>query len=127
MKLKITSPANGIHVSGSTGVLVSGTACGLTNETVWLFDLDYGSNYYYEDYRDTPGPVTSRDGAWSIDDSPIGNQGDSNTKYTLTLVLASQSCSAALLALQPVDGDYKIVSMPPGCQIIQGVDVYVTY
>src|SRR5438132_288649 len=50
VKLRITSPADGIKISGAEGVLIEGKACNLANDDGWLFDFDYHDHYYHEDY-----------------------------------------------------------------------------
>ncbi|MCM2417736.1 hypothetical protein [Streptomyces sp. RKAG293] len=125
--MRIVSPVSGSQVDGARGVRIEGDACGLSNESAWLFDYDYGSKSYYEDYGDSPGPIVSRNGKWTFINSPIGNKGDDRVKYTLTLVLASPDCNGKLRAIKPDGTEYSISEMPPGCVIAQGVDVYVTY
>ena len=126
-KLMITSPTDGQQVSGAVGVQVTGTACGLVAEYGWVFDHDSEDPYYYEVYPSTPGPIVQGNGAWSVLDQPIGSQGDVGKPYFLTLVLASATCNAALENIPQVDGDYKVLTFPTGCQIIQSVRVVVTY
>jgi hypothetical protein len=75
----------------------SATACRLGNESGWLFDLDPEDGYYYDDLGGAaPEPVVqqSQSGIWKFPDSPVGNPGDQNKHYVVTLVLASRSRAA---------------------------------
>lgn len=126
-KLRITSPADGMKVSGVQGVLIKGQACGLVNDDGWLFDFDYHDHYYHEDYSQSPGPIILGDGSWSFQDQPVGSKGDRHVPYSVTLVLANQQCNAALLAARPVGGDYRFRMFPHGCQVADSRNVYVTW
>jgi hypothetical protein len=126
-KLHFSSPKNNAKVSGERGVFVGGEACGLRNEYGWLFDHDYFDNYYYEDYQTKPGPIVSGNGKWGFQDAPVGNKGDDDTVYAVTLVLASPECNRALLAIEPTEGVYKIHAMPDGCRIVDSRDIHVTW
>jgi hypothetical protein len=128
-KLRITAPAEGAIISnGANGILVQGTACDLGSASRWLFDFDPQDGYYYDDYNGkTPTAVvpSSLRGTWAFDDSPIGDPGDQNKRYVITLVLARPSCDRSLLAEPPIDGDYSVRTLPAGCSIVDQVDVYV--
>jgi hypothetical protein len=126
-KLMMTSPTSGQHVSGAAGVQVSGAACGLANEYGWVFDRDTDDHYYYEVYPNNPGPLVLQNGPWTVLDQPIGSPGDSNKTYFVALVLASSACNTALLNMPQIDGDYKVLTFPVGCQVVQEVNVSVTY
>ncbi len=124
--LTITSPRAGEQVAGQAGVRVTGTACGLSGDSGWLFDSDTIDKYYYEVYPDDPGPVVESNGSWATVDQPIGDPADRHKSYDLTLVLASPSCADALRALQPTNGDLKTLAFPAGCRIAGQVRVLVT-
>ena len=126
-KLRITSPPDGKKISGPIGVLVEGQACGLVKENGWLFNYDYGDKYYHEDYIQRSGPIILTNGRWSSPDRPVGSKGDQGVPYLVTLVLANQQCNASLLAIKPVDGDYRLRTFPPGCRIVGKRNVYVTW
>jgi hypothetical protein len=126
-KLAITSPTNGQQVSGAAGVQVSGIACGLVNEYGWVFDHDTEDHYYYEVYPNNPSPAVLQNGNWTVLDQPIGSPGDLNKTYFVTLVLASGACNTALLNMPQISGDYKVLTFPAGCQIVQEINVSVTY
>lgn len=104
-----------------------GEACGLKNEYGWVFDRDYDSNYLYFAYADEPEPAITKNGRWGVTNKPMGNRGDKNTPYTITVVLASEECNQKLLNLKPHNGDYRIRDLPAGCQEIETVDVTVTW
>jgi hypothetical protein len=129
--LRITAPAeDAIIANGGNGVVVSGTACDLGSDSGWLFDFDPQDGYYYDDYSgSTPAPVVqpSQTGAWQFPDSPIGDPGDQNKLYVITLVLAPPSCARSLSSEPQIDGDYKLRTLPAECSIADQVDVYVTY
>jgi hypothetical protein len=130
-KLRITSPAeDSVIAKGADGVSISGTACGLSSDSGWLFDFDTEDGYYYDFGGTVPGPVVQRSqsGIWKFSDSPIGNQGDQNKHYVITLVLAPPECDNYLRTAPQIEGDYKLRSFPPraGCIIAGKVDVYVT-
>lgn len=129
--LTITSPRDGQLVTSSPtrGVEVTGTACNLNGSTGWLFDHDLNDGYYYFDYStDFPTPVTSNNGGWAYYDSDIGNKGDNNVTYQITVVLASPMCANKLERVKAdSSGDFKLKNFPSGCQIEDTVAVVVTY
>jgi len=128
VKLQLTEPTEGSRVpNGKNGVEISGKACDLNGDEGWLFDLDLGDHYYYEVYDDNPGPAVVHSGIWHFEDSPIGSPGDHNVRYIITLVDASQACSIRLQTAALIDENYKFRSFPPGCRIVDSIDVYVTY
>jgi hypothetical protein len=131
VSLIITAPTEDTIVSnGASGVVIKGTACGLGSDSGWLFDFDPDDGYYYDDYAgSTPTPTvqSSLSGSWQFPDSPIGNPGDKDKRYTITLVLASQACDKLLRSERQIDGDYKLRNFPAGCRLVKKVDVYVTY
>ena len=126
-KLSMSSPAVGAKVPGPSGVLVQAVSCGLTDETGWLFNYDYGAQAYYEVYDGIPGPMITANGNWKLYDSPIGSPGDHDRRYTLYLVLASRECNSDLLKIKPIEGTYEISKIPLSCNIAQNSDVYVTW
>lgn len=129
-KLHITRPIeDAIIPNGLKAAPITGTVCGLGSNSGWLFDFDPDDGYYYDDYTgSTPTPAVqpSQQGVWDFPNSPIGDPGDQNKRYTITLVLASRSCDKRLHSEAPIDGDYKLRAFPSGCTVIQKVDVYVT-
>jgi hypothetical protein len=131
VNLRITAPAEDTIVSnGASGLVIKGTACGLGSDSGWLFDFDPDDGYYYDDYAGstpTPAVQSSLSGSWQFPDSPIGNPGDKDKHYTITLVLASQACDKLLRSEQQIDGDYKLRTFPAGCKVVEKIDVYVTY
>jgi hypothetical protein len=131
-KLTLTGPPEDVSfTSGNNKALsITGTSCELGGDTGWLFDYDSDDHYYYDDYPgDLPSVAvpTSHSGVWTYSDDGIGDSGDRNKLYTVTLVLASPSCAKHLLMSPPIDGDYKWKAFPAGCQIVGRRDVYVTY
>jgi hypothetical protein len=129
--LAITSPSDGQTVTSSPtqGVKVTGTACNLNTRTGWLFDQDLDDGYYYVDYSTSfPTPVAVNNGSWAFYDAGIGNKGDKNVTYQITVVLASPLCTIELERAKPdSSGDFKFKNSPPGCQIEDTVAVVVTY
>jgi hypothetical protein len=128
--LTITSPRAGQYVAnGLQGVEVTGTACGMSRKTGWLFDYDPNDGYYYLDYStSSPTPVAVNNGGWAYYDTDIGNPGDKNQTYGITAVLASPSCTNELENAKPDSaGDFRFNTFPPGCQVEVTVDVVVTY
>jgi hypothetical protein len=129
-KLHIDKPAEGAVIpNGNRMAPIVGTACDLGSDSGWLFDFDPEDGYYYDDYTgSTPAPAVQppRSGLWQFPDAPIGSSGDQNNLYTITLVLASPSCDKSLRSEPLIEGNYKIKYFPPGCTVVQKVDVYVT-
>lgn len=127
--LRVVAPVDGQSVVGSRGVLIKGSACGLSDETVWLFEYDTEDHYYWPIYDgNTLGPAITRNGAWAILDQPIGDPGDSNKAYVLRAVLANRVCQQALATAPPIDGDQKYAAFPGSCSVLpQAVTIYVTY
>jgi hypothetical protein len=129
--LRITAPAEDVYIpNGAKGILVQGTACDLGSDSGWLFDFDPEAGYYYDDYNGLiPSPVVlpSKTGSWKYLDIPIGDPGDQNKRYIITLVLASPSCARELETEPPIDGAYEVRAMPTGCIVVDDVAVHVTY
>lgn len=129
--LTITSPSDGQSVTSSLtqGVKVTGTACNLNGSTGWLFDHDLNDGYFYLDYStSSPSPVTDNNGSWAYYDADIGNKGDKNVTYQITVVLASPMCTKELeRAKTDSSGNIKFNNFPSGCQIEDTVGVIVTY
>ena len=130
--LTITGPPEDASItSGSDKTFyITGTACGLRGDTGWLFDYDSDDHYYYDDYNGTVPTAAVRatqSGNWKFPDVGIGDSGDQNKLYTITLVLASPLCAQRLRTAPPVDGDYKWKTFPAGCTVSGMRDVYVTY
>lgn len=131
-KLSLTGPAEDTSfTSGSNKALsITGTACNLGGDTGWLFDYDSDDHYYYDDYNgNAPAAAVpaSQSGTWTYPDGGIGDSGDQNKPYTITLVLASPSCAKRLLTAPAIDGDHKWKSLPAGCTVVGIRHVYVTY
>jgi hypothetical protein len=126
-KLQFTSPQNGQKVDGLAGVEVTGTACGLhLGDTVWILEQDpYDQNYYLV-YDPNVGPhsVGSQNGAFAIQDQPIGDPGDNLKRYLLDAVLASKSCATSIMAA-PIDseGNYVFSALPVGCLVVDQVQI----
>jgi hypothetical protein len=129
-KLRLTSPAeDSSFESGNQAVLtVAGTACDLGSDSGWLFDYDPDDHYYYDDFTGSaPAPVVQgAQSTWKFPDQAVGDPGDQNKRYAITLVLASPSCAQRLRTTQ-IDGDYKVRAFPEGCTVADTRDVYVTY
>ncbi|TDD81118.1 hypothetical protein [Actinomadura rubrisoli] len=126
-KLRVLSPKNGAKIVGPEGVSIVGEACGLQNEYGWVFDRDYDSGYLYFAYAEKPAPAVSKNGRWGVRNQPMGNEGDNETPYTITVVLASEGCNRVLLALKSDHGDYRIRELPGGCEEADRIDVTVTW
>jgi hypothetical protein len=126
-RLQITAPNSGKEVVGTTGVEITGVACGLEpGQAAWIFEQDpYDQNYYLV-YDPNVGPraVTSQDGPFAIEDQPIGDPGDHLKQYLIVAVLASAQCSNSIND-KPSDnaGNYVFQSFPSGCQIIDHVQI----
>jgi hypothetical protein len=129
-KLHLTVPVEDAIISdGSKEITFHGTACGLGSDSGWLFDYDPEQGFYYFDYNgSTPMPAVQpgQNGTWQFPESSIGDKGDQNKRYAITLVLASPLCTKSLLAVPQTDGDYKVQAIPTICTVVQKVDVYVT-
>jgi hypothetical protein len=128
--LTFTYPPNGLVISdGGSGVKIRGTVCNLGNDYAWLFEWDSQDRYYYADYNGSgPSPLAlPPHGVWSFTDKPIGDQGDDQKEYLLTLVLASPSCNQELLQTQSIINNGRILQFPNGCQIVDQREVFVTY
>jgi hypothetical protein len=128
--LIIISPKGGRSVAnGAQGIKITGTACGMSGKTGWLFDYDPNDQYFYLDYSTTlPSPVTVNNGNWAYYDMPIGNKGDQNQTYSITVVLASVACTNELEKAKPDSaGDFRFKTFPSGCQVEDTADVVVTY
>ncbi len=123
--LTMTSPVADRAVQGATGVVISGTAQCLGDFTGWLFELDSEDHYYYAIGDD--GLSITSDGPWSVADFPIGGPGDHQKQYTITLLLASPQCAAALEALPVIDGDRKHRRHPTGCTEVAAIPIRVSY
>lgn len=127
-KIKITSPSDDGHpVDGPTGVLLTGTACGLAaGETGWIFDYDPYDQYYF---GTDPRPIKGN-GDWSYYDGPIGDEGDNNKFYTLQVVRASAGCDA-FLASYPKDTDDNVKlrrsDFIAGCTFEDSVNISVSW
>lgn len=128
--LRLTVPVeDAIIANGSKEITFHGTACGLGSDSGWLFDYDPEKGFYFFDYNgSTPAPAVQpgQSGAWQFPESSIGDPGDQNKRYIVTLVLASPSCARSLLAVPQTDGDYKVRTIPATCTVVEKVDVYVT-
>jgi hypothetical protein len=113
---------------GAQGIKVTGTSCDLNGSTGWLLDYDpTDGNYYLDNAADSPSPVAVDNGGWAYDDKPIGNPGDKDQTYGITIVLASPACARTLMAAKPDSaGDIKFKTLPPGCQPKDTVDVVVS-
>jgi hypothetical protein len=124
----VTSPtANEIHVIYPAGIVLSGTACGLTNEYGWVFNLDNGDGYYHEDYiGGISKPRIVGNGPWQVEDRPIGSANDPGLPYTIVVVLADQDCNSKLLAIKIKDKDYRTRKLPATCKIAGQRTVYVS-
>lgn len=129
-ELRLTAPLeDAIIANGSKEITFHGTACGLGSDSGWLFDYDPEQGFYFFDYNgSTPAPAVQpgQNGAWQFPESSIGDHGDQNKRYVITLVLASPSCAKILLAVPQTDGDYKVRTIPKICTVVEKVDVYVT-
>jgi len=128
--LTLTSPANGTYIqNGANGIDVQGTTCDLGNNSAWLFDWDSQDQYYYADYNgNSPGPLTVPvRGKWSFQDEPIGDPGDNQKEYVITLVSASPSCNHSILQSQSIQNNQNILRFPAGCKIVSKRVVYVSY
>lgn len=124
-KMRITRPLDQAKVSGPDGVLVRGEACDLNGEHGWLFDYDPEDQYYY---GTNPGPIVQRNGKWSYHDEPIGDPGDNNKVYTLTLVKASKTCNYKLGRIKrDRDGNVKVKAFPSSCEIVDERDILVSH
>jgi hypothetical protein len=101
----------------------------MSGRTGWLFDYDPNDGYYYLDYStNSPSPVAIADGNWAYYDTPIGNKGDRNQTYGITVVLATGACTKALEKSKPDSaGDFRFKTFPSGCQVVDTVDVVVNY
>lgn len=109
---------------GSKGVLVKGTASGLTSgESGWLFDSNPNLSYFSEDYNPTAGqiPVVAGNYNWSFLDVPIGVPGDKGRTYTLVIVKASPACSKILAQRT------GFTRLPSGCHIAAETEIIVNY
>jgi len=128
--LTITTPDDGTSIAnGAKGVEVTGEACGMNGRTAWLFDYDPNDQYYYFDYNtSSPSPVTNTNGGWAFVDQPVGNPGDVNQMYQITVVLASPACTNVLERIKPYAPEsYRIKTFPAGCQVEDDTQVVVTY
>jgi hypothetical protein len=125
-RVTVDAPVAGQAVTGTAGVEVSGTACGLDGSSVWVFDHADGDSTYDDVNENEPGPITDQDGTWSVLDQPIGDTTDVNQPYFLTVVLASPDCTATLLHTPLQDDLLTIPGMPLGCQVIADIKVVVT-
>jgi hypothetical protein len=128
--IKLTYPPNGKVIgNGAGGVNIKGTACGLGDNSAWLFEWDSEDKYYYADYNGSgPSPLNlPTQGSWHFEDKPIGNPGDDQKEYILTLVLASTACNQALLQASTIISDGRILHLPTECRIVDQRDVYVSY
>jgi len=120
-KVTITSPREQARVPGDQGVLLKGTATGLGDLTLHIFDLADNGSYY-------PGslaPVSVRKGRWSFHKRPIGRgSADVGHTFVLIAVLGDDACRAALRT-PPVnpEGDYAFAALPEGCREMDSVQV----
>jgi hypothetical protein len=118
VKITITSPQDGIEVSGRAGMLIKGTAFGLQNESVRLFEYDPEVHIYYWLYG--PGPTVTPRGTWEFLDRPIGYSGndDIGKTYMIIAVRASNICDATLLReLRDQGHDFLMHELPRGCTV----------
>jgi hypothetical protein len=128
--LSLTAPANNTYIpNGGKGIEVEGTFCELGNNSAWLFDWDSQDKHYYADYNSAdPSPLTMpAQGDWHFKDKPIGNPGDNQKKYIITLVSASPACNQELLQSPSIANSNRILRFPAGCKIVDQRIVYVSY
>jgi hypothetical protein len=127
--VSLTSPANNAYIKdGTSGVKIKGVVCGLGSKSAWLFDWDSQDQYYYADYNsNTPSPLPlPTQGTWAFEDKPIGDSGDRQKEYILTLVVGSPACNQALLRSHSMINNQRVLHFPPGCQIVDKRVVYVS-
>jgi hypothetical protein len=87
--LNITAPPDLAKISGKKGAFIEGTAVGLQNEFVWVFDLDTDNRTYYRDHEH---PLDVIDDKWAFNDAPIGSDSDPLGSTTVIVVIrASES------------------------------------
>jgi hypothetical protein len=103
-------------ISGKKGAFIEGTAVGLQNEFVWVFDLDTDNRTYYRDHEH---PLDVIDDKWAFNDAPIGSDSDPLGSTTVIVVIrASESCSNKLESARPnSEGDFVFKSLPAGCVV----------
>jgi len=126
----LSSPSDNTYVqNGARGIVIRGSVCDLRNKFAWLFDWDSHDKFYYFDYPGgAPTPITTlSNGKWHFQDKPIGDSGDNQKEYIITLVTASPACNQALLEWSNVGDTYRLRKFPPGCHIVDQRVVYVTY
>ena len=128
--LTITSPTGGQSETGGNNehILVKGTACDMRGKTGWLFWRDTDGTYYLEYFNNPPVPIITGDGAWSYTIEDLGNSGDKDQQYGITVVLASPTCTNELEGAKPDSNDsigFRI--LPAGCQVVYNVDIDFTY
>ena len=127
---KISAPQAGQHVAGLKGVEVKGLACGLrSGESIWMVEFDAYDGNYYLVYNPDVGvhPVLSGNGSFAMEDQPIGDPGDDNKTYTISVILASKQCSTAIMAKRiDKDGNYTFKPLPAGCVVADQVDILET-
>jgi hypothetical protein len=128
--LNITSPSAGQSETGgkNENILVTGTACAMNGKTGWLFWQDTDGTYYLEYYHNPPVPTITSNGSWSYAINDLGNIGDKNQQYGISVVLASPTCTNELERTKPDSNDdigFKV--LPSGCQVENTVDINFTY
>lgn len=126
--LRIVAPAQNYRITdGNAGVAVQVDACDLNGDTGWIFDFDpAGDQTYYLDGTPPFGPIAPSDGSWHIVDQGLGSPGDVNTPHIIYLVEAAPQCDRALHAAKPnADGNVIYKTLPPGCSVVDSVDVTV--
>ena len=80
---------------------MNGTAC--DDDIVWLLDFDPSDGTYYQV---NPTPLEVRDGEWSWENKPIGDESDKpGTEYPIVALRVTPECSQQLQTADPGDDD----------------------
>jgi hypothetical protein len=128
--ITITSPSAGQSETGGKNedILVKGTACNMADNTGWLVWRDTDGTYYLEYYNNPPQPTITGNGSWSWTVKDLGNPGDKDQQYEITVVLASPACTNDLEKARPdSEKNISFKVLPSGCQADNSVDVNFSY
>lgn len=121
---RITAPRAGTKVAGGPGVLMRGTAAGLSGHELRIFDFAPNGVYYLAD----EGPIPVSRGRWSFRDATIGaGERDVGQPFVLTTVIADRACRTTLRST-PRDAENNISfrALPAGCHEADSVRVIKT-
>ncbi|MBL7553572.1 hypothetical protein I6A60_37915 [Frankia sp. AgB1.9] len=124
----VKAPLNGTEISGIEGVVISGTAQNLGDNTIWILDYGFDGTGSRVFYRDNTDPLSVVGGNWTFTDRPIGNGSrDIGQVFKISIVEASPACARVLKSATPgQDGSVIIPVLPGGCTQVDQREVKKT-